>query len=100
MEEDREYGKKKAMGKIRAYVERQPETIEKKAEIIVEHFLKKVYMKIGGKARAMVITSSIERAIEFYKVITIARALPPIFIYTFFKKCSTMISAFFSIVSG
>lgn len=27
-------------------------------------------MKIGGKARAMVITSSIERAIEFFKVIT------------------------------
>lgn len=70
IEEDPEYDKKKALGKIRGYVERQPETIEKKAEIIVEHFLKKVYMKIGGKARAMVITSSIERAIEFYKVIT------------------------------
>ena len=70
VEDDPEYDKKKAMGKIRSYVERQPETIEKKAEIIVEHFLKKVYMKIGGHARAMVITSSIERAIEFYKVIT------------------------------
>ena len=70
VEDDPEYDKKKAMGKIRAFVERQPETIEKKAEIIVEHFLKKGYMKIGGKARAMVITSSIERAIEFYKVIT------------------------------
>lgn len=33
-------------------------------------FLQKVYMKIGGKARAMLVTSSIERAIEFYKVIT------------------------------
>ena len=70
VEDDPEYDKTKALGKIRAYVERQPETIEKKAEIIVEHFLKKVYMKIGGKARAMVITSSIERAIEFYKMIT------------------------------
>ena len=70
VEDDPEYDKKKAMGKIRAYVERQPETIEKKAEIIVNHFLKKVYMKMGGKARAMVITSSIERAIEFYKEIT------------------------------
>lgn len=69
IEDDPEYDKKKALGKIRAYVERQPETIEKKAEIIVEHFCKKVYMKIGGKARAMVITSSIERAIEFYKTI-------------------------------
>ena len=70
VEDDPEYDKKKAMGKIRAYVERQPETIEKKAEIIVNHFCKKVYMKVGGHARAMVITSSIERAIEFYKVIT------------------------------
>ena len=70
VEDDPEYDKKKALGKIRAYVERQPETIEKKSEIIVEHFCKKVYMKIGGHARAMVITSSIERAIEFYKTIS------------------------------
>lgn len=69
-EDDPEYDKRKAQGKLRAYVEAQPETIEKKAEIIVEHFCSKVYMKIGGKARAMVVTSSIERAIEFYKVIT------------------------------
>lgn len=70
VEDDPEYDKKKALGKIRAYVEQQPETIEKKAEIIVEHFLRKVYMKIGGKARAMVVTSSIERAIEYFKQIT------------------------------
>ena len=69
-EDDPEYDKKRAAGKIRAYVEARPETIEKKAEIIVDHFCKKVYMKIGGRARAMVITSSIERAIEFYKVIS------------------------------
>ncbi len=69
-QDDPEYDKKKAQGKLRAYVEAQPETIEKKAEIIVEHFCSKVYMKIGGKARAMVVTSSIKRAIEFYKVIT------------------------------
>lgn len=68
--DDPEYDKKKAQGKLRAYVEAQPETIEKKAEIIVEHFCSKVFMKIGGKARAMLVTSSIERAIEFYKVIT------------------------------
>ena len=70
IEEDPEYDKKKAKNRIHAYVESQPETIEKKSEIIVEHFCKKVYMKIGGHARAMVITSSIERAIEYYKVIT------------------------------
>ncbi|MDO5341640.1 MAG: hypothetical protein Q4F69_04210 [Bacteroidia bacterium] len=70
VEDDPEFDRNKALGKIRAYVERQPETIEKKAEIIVEHFSRKVYMKIGGHARAMVITSSIERAIEYYKTIT------------------------------
>jgi len=68
--DDPQYDRKKSLGKIRAYVERQPETIEKKAEIIVDHFCKKVYMKIGGHARAMVITSSINRAIEFYKAIS------------------------------
>lgn len=68
--DDPEYDKKKAQGKLRAYVEAQQETIEKKAEIIVEHFCSKVFMKIGGKARAMLVTSSIERAIEYYKVIT------------------------------
>ena len=68
--DDPEYDRKKAQGKLRAYVEAQPETTEKKAEIIVEHFCSKVFMKIGGKARAMLVTSSIERAIEFYKVIT------------------------------
>jgi len=70
IEDDPEFDKKKALGKIRAYVECQPETIEKKAEIIVEHFCKKVYMKIGGHARAMVVTSSIERTIEFYNTIS------------------------------
>ncbi|MGN1235972.1 MAG: UvrB domain 3-containing protein, partial [Bacteroidaceae bacterium] len=70
VEDDPEYDKKKALGKIRAFVECQPETIEKKAGIIVDHFCNKVYMKIGGEARAMVVTGSIERAIEFYKVIT------------------------------
>ncbi len=70
VEDDPLYDKKKAQGKLRAYVEARPETIERKAEIIVEHFCKKVYMKIGGKARAMLVTSSIERAIEFYKVIS------------------------------
>ncbi|MBO4772318.1 MAG: type I restriction endonuclease subunit R [Bacteroidales bacterium] len=70
IEDDPEYDKKKSLAKIRSYVERQPQTIEKKSEIIVEHFCKKVYMKIGGQARAMVVTSSIGRAIEFYKSIS------------------------------
>lgn len=70
IEDDPEFDSKKAPGKIRAYIERQPETIRQKAEIMVDHFCKKVFMKIGGQARAMIVTSTIERAIDFYKVVT------------------------------
>jgi type I restriction enzyme R subunit len=70
VEDDPEFDKKKAPKRIRAYVEQRPETIEAKSHIIVDHFCTKVFRKIGGKARAMVVTSSIERAIEFYRTIS------------------------------
>ena len=70
VEDDPQFDKGKAPKRIRAYVERQPETIEAKSRIIVEHFCTKVFKKIGGRARAMVVTSSIERAIDFYKCIS------------------------------
>ena len=70
VEDDPKFDKEKSPKRIRAYVERQPETIEAKSRIIVDHFCTKVFKKIGGKARAMVVTSSIERAIEFYKKIS------------------------------
>lgn len=70
--ESPEFDKKQAMKKLRCFVEAQPETIEQKSAIIVEHFHEKVINKgkIGGKARAMVVTSSIKRAIDFYYEIT------------------------------
>ena len=68
IEEDPEFEKKQAAKKIRAFVEAQPETIQQKAAVIVEHFHTQVIDKgkVGGQARAMVVTSSIIRAIEFY----------------------------------
>ena len=46
--------------------------IHEKANIMVEHFHTEVIAKgkVGGKARAMVITSSIKRAIEYYKAVS------------------------------
>ncbi len=72
IESDPEFEKKQAQKKLRAFVESQPETIQQKASIIVEHFHTQVIDKgkMGGQARAMVITSSILRAIEFYYEIT------------------------------
>ena len=47
-------------------MESDPHAIEEKAGIIVEHFYNNVRMKIKGKARAMVVTHQIQRAIEYY----------------------------------
>jgi type I restriction enzyme R subunit len=68
IQEDPMFDKKEAQKKLRAFVESQPETIQQKASIIVEHFHTQVIDKgkVGGQARAMVVTSSILRAIEFY----------------------------------
>lgn len=62
---------KKAQKKLRAYVERHKQTIGTKAEIIIEHFISKVYntKKLKGKAKAMVITQNIESAIRYYLAI-------------------------------
>ena len=72
IKEDPLFDKKEALKKIRAFVESRPETIKEKASIIVEHFHTQVIGKgkVGGQARAMVVTSSIIRAIEFYYEIT------------------------------
>ena len=72
VKEDPLFDRKEAMKKLRAFVESQPETIQQKASIIVEHFHTQVIDKgkVGGQVRAMVVTSSILRAIEFYYEIT------------------------------
>ena len=66
------YDKKKAQRKLRTYVEGNEFAISKKADIMVEHFHNQVVSKgkLGGKARAMIVTSSILRAIEYYYAIT------------------------------
>ena len=43
VEDDPQFDKDKAPKRIRAYVERQPETIEAKSRIIVDHFCTKVF---------------------------------------------------------
>ena len=62
---------KKAQKKLRAYVEKHRQTIGTKAEIMMEHFFTQVYntKKLKGKAKAMVVTQSIESAIRYYQAI-------------------------------
>ena len=71
VEEDPEFDTKRARKKLRRYVESHEHAIRLKAEIMVDHFHEQVLAlnKIGGKARAMVVTGGIERAIQYYHAI-------------------------------
>lgn len=66
IEDNPEYDSKKAKRKIRKFVEGKPFALREKAEIMLEHFHECTVRKIGGRARAMVVTGSIERAIDYY----------------------------------
>jgi type I restriction enzyme R subunit len=61
----------KAQKKLRAFVEAHPDTIEVKAKIMIEHFIKNVWQakKLKGQAKAMVVTRNIESAIHYFKAI-------------------------------
>jgi type I restriction enzyme R subunit len=71
VEGDPEFDSKRAQKKLRHYVESHDQAIQKKAEIMVDHYHEQVIAlsKIGGQARAMVVTSSIERAVQYYHAI-------------------------------
>ena len=71
VEGDPEFDTKRAGKKLRRYVEDNDHAIRLKAEIMVDHFHEQVagLQKIGGQARAMMVTSSIRRAITYFLAI-------------------------------
>jgi len=68
VENDPEFDMKRAKKKLRRYVESHNYAIRQKAEIMIDHFQDEVIArhKIGGNARAMVVCSGIERAIQYF----------------------------------
>ena len=68
VEDDPEFDARRAQKKLRRYVEGSDHAISLKAEIMVDHFHDQVLAqnKIGGAARAMVVTNGIERAVQYY----------------------------------
>ena len=72
IEDDPKFDKKKALKKIRTYVESHEKAIRKKAEIMIDHYAVQVAgkRKIGGQARAMIVCSGIARAVDYYHAIT------------------------------
>ena len=71
IEDDPEFDSKRAQRKLRRYVEGHEHAIGLKAQIMVDHFHQSVagQGKIGGQARAMVVTDGIQRAISYYHAI-------------------------------
>ncbi len=67
IEDDPEYDKKKAQKKLKAYVEGHDHAIKKKSILIIDHFIDNVIRKkkIGGKAKAMLVTSSRAKAVQY-----------------------------------
>ena len=68
VEDDPEFDVKKAHKKLRRFVEGHEHAIRLKAEIMVDHFHDQVLTpgKLGGEARAMVVTGGVERAIRYF----------------------------------
>ena len=71
VESDPEFDTKRGGKKLRRYVEEHHHAINLKARSMVDHFHDNVadFQKIGGQARAMVVTGSIQRAITYYYAI-------------------------------
>lgn len=72
IEDNPEFDTAKAQKKLRAYVESSQQTINTKAEIMLDHFVPQIVntKKLKGKAKGMVVTQNIETAVRYYKAIS------------------------------
>ncbi|EOR93609.1 Type I restriction-modification system, restriction subunit R [Arcticibacter svalbardensis MN12-7] len=67
IEDDPNVNKKQAATAIARFLSLHPHNLSQKTEVIVEHFRQIVSKKIGGKAKAMVVTSSRLHAVRYKK---------------------------------
>ena len=65
------YNSEKAQKKLRGFVERQPETIAEKADVMMSHFDANLFRnhRLCGHAKALVVTKDIECAIQYHLAI-------------------------------
>jgi type I restriction enzyme, R subunit len=67
VEDDPNLPKKKAARALAKFMSLHPHNIEQKTEVMVEHFRQKVQRHLGGRAKAMVVTSSRLHAVRYMK---------------------------------
>ena len=65
IEDDPNLPKKKAARALAKFMSLHPHNIEQKTEVIIEHFRQKVINHLGGRAKAMVVTSSRLHAVRY-----------------------------------
>ena len=68
IDDDPEFDSGRAQRRLRHYVEGHEYAVRAKAEIMVDHFNESVFAPqlMGAKARAMVVTDGVNRAIDYY----------------------------------
>ncbi|MDD2711072.1 MAG: DEAD/DEAH box helicase family protein [Verrucomicrobiae bacterium] len=64
-EEDPNLPKKKAARALAKFISLHPHNLEQRTELMVEHFRQKVRSHLGGRAKAMVVTSSRLHAVRY-----------------------------------
>jgi type I restriction enzyme R subunit len=64
-EDDPNLPKKKAARALAKFMSLHPHNIEQKTEVIVEHFRRSVIHRLGGRGKAMVVTSSRLHAVRY-----------------------------------
>jgi type I restriction enzyme, R subunit len=67
IEDDPNLNKKKAAQAIARFINFHPHNLAQKTEVIIEHFRQIVSKKIGGKAKAMVVTASRLHAVRYFE---------------------------------
>ena len=67
IEDDPELNRKKAIKAISHFQSLLPHTVLQKTVVMIEHFRQVTMKKIGGKAKAMVVTSSRKHALRYYQ---------------------------------
>lgn len=65
IKEDPEYKERKATREIMSFLTLHPHNIAQKTHIIIEHFRQVTQHKIGGKGKAMLVTSSRMQAVKY-----------------------------------
>ena len=72
IDEDPEFDSKRAQRRLRHYVEGHEYAVRAKAEIMVDHFNESVFSPqlLGGRARTMIVTDGVNRAIDYYLAIS------------------------------